>query len=89
MREYGKRIKEAYMRHFYSVKTYPKDGEVISYDGREYTAHLKQENEDCERCCFHRDSGCALDCHNLGCFDKMNGRRFYFTEGDDNGKKTV
>lgn len=77
------------MRRFYSKQTYPKDGETILYDGKEYTAHLKQRNEDCEACCFHREIGCALDCETLGCFDLMNDRRYYFTEGDDNGKETV
>lgn len=75
------------MRHFYSVKTYPKDGEVISYDGREYKAHLKTENENCERCCFHRELGCALDSNNLGCFDLMNDRRYFFTKEEGYGEK--
>lgn len=75
------------MRRFYSIKTYPKDGETILYDGEEYTAHTKQGNDDCSKCCFHREYGCALDCLTLGCFDLMNDRRIYFTKGEKYGEE--
>ena len=76
------------LRRFYSSRTYPKDGEHLLINGVEYVAHLKEGNEDCERCCFQTKRGiCGQDCHELDCFDLMNDRRYYFTKEVNDGEE--
>lgn len=85
-----KQVKNAWseMRRFYTARTFPRDGEHLLIDGREYVAHLKHHNENCERCCFHTEFGCGVRIQRLDCFDMMANRRYYFTEVED-GEETI
>lgn len=83
-------VKWLKMRRFYTTKVFPKDGEHLLIDGEEYIAHLKEQNERCERCCFSTKHGCALTIDKLDCFDLLNDRRFYFEKiGENNGEEVI
>lgn len=75
-------------RMFYTTKVFPKDGEHLLIDGEEYTAHLKEKNENCERCCFNTKLGCGVALEKLDCFDLMHDNRYYFTKEIENGEET-
>ena len=75
-------------RRFYTTKVFPKDGEHLLIDGEEYVAHLKEKNENCERCCFDTELGCGVTLDKLDCFDLMHDKRYYFTKEEENGEET-
>lgn len=55
-------------------------------DGRMILSkNIKQEG--CDRCCFHTRYGCGLNVDNLGCFDFLRDRRYYYEKEADNGEE--
>lgn len=83
-------VKWLKMRRFYTTKVFPKDGEHLLIDGEEYIAHLKEQNEKCERCCFNTSVGCGVSLDKLDCYDVMNDRRYYFEKtGEDNAEEVI
>lgn len=87
-----KQVKDAWseMRRFYTARAFPRDGEHLLIDGREYVAHLKGKNEDCEKCSFFiTGHGCGVTLEKLDCFDMMAGKRYYFTEVEEDGEEVI